>query len=136
MRRSRWPSPAERLMARIEVDPETDCWIYTGQTNNRGYGLIHWNGSKNAAHRLSYEVHVGPIPEGLELDHTCRRPACVNPAHLEPVTHAENMRRTRGATCARGHDLSGPRADVYIHPQRGTRDCRACKRYRRKMAAA
>lgn len=80
------------------IDPETGCWVWLrAKSNNGTRGLVGaWVGGKRStlrAHRWVYEQHKGPIPEGMELDHLCRNPICVNPDHLEPVTHAENMRR-------------------------------------------
>ena len=74
------------------------CWVWTGRLNDDGYGVLDmsWRGGGpklRSAHRLAYELLVGPIPDGLELDHLCFVRSCVNPAHLEPVTHAENLRR-------------------------------------------
>ena len=74
---------------------EGDCWLWTKCKNSDGYGRMRVNGVLEQVHRVSYEIFVGPIPEGLELDHTCRNRACINPAHLEPVTHLENVRRGR-----------------------------------------
>lgn len=116
-----------RISARIEVTDEH--WMWVGQLNNKGYGLIHWNGSKRAAHIAVYETAVGPVPVGLQLDHLCRVRACVNPAHLEPVTASENQRRASEAQthCRRaGH----PRTDknTYTNPRTGQKSCRACAR--------
>ena len=84
------------------------------------------------SHRLAYELEIGPIPAGLEIDHLCRVRNCVNPAHLEPVTHAENIRRGTGplaenarkTECVHGHPLEG--ANLYVRPGDGHRQCRAC----------
>ena len=72
---------------------DNGCWIWTGQTTIAGYGQFTRNRKTIYAHRAMYESEVGPIPEGLVIDHLCRTPSCVNPAHLEPVTNAENVRR-------------------------------------------
>jgi transcriptional regulator with XRE-family HTH domain len=82
----------ERLAAKTEVDAN-GCWIWLGRINGFGYGEIKCGERRLKAHRVSYEHHVGPIPEGLDLDHLCRVRPCVNPEHLEPVTRSENVRR-------------------------------------------
>lgn len=79
-----------------EGKPDT-CWLWTGHQNNRGYGLWRVRSSTIGAHRFAYQERVGPIPDGLEIDHLCRTPLCVNPGHLEPVTREENMRRAMAA---------------------------------------
>lgn len=81
-----------------EVDPETGCWIWLRAKGKDGYGSIKRGKRSHRAHRWVYEQEVGPIPEGLELDHLCRNPSCVNPEHLEPVTKAENQWRGVRAT--------------------------------------
>lgn len=124
----------DRLMARVTVAAgplDTDCWISTFYLDPHGYTRIYVDKVRSTclSHRVAYEALVGPIPDGLPLDHLCRMPACVNPAHLEPVTQAENMRRgdlpqaitARTGLCYRGHSL----ADAYIKPN-GQRWCRVC----------
>jgi hypothetical protein len=78
----------------------TPCWIWQRALNNKGYGLTgrgSTTGRQRAAHRYFYELEFGPIPEGKQLDHLCRQPACVRPGHLEPVTRAVNLQRGAGA---------------------------------------
>lgn len=113
------------------------CWLYTGTVNNRGYGTILGRG----AHRYFYEALVGPIPEGLTIDHLCRVKLCVNPAHLEPVTHEENNRRkddTFKSHCNYGHALEGDNLLICRSSRRsrGTyyRACRTCRILRKREA--
>lgn len=82
----------DRLWPRVEQGPDC-CWFVHGAENGLGYGVIHCDGRSVVTHRVMWEALVGPIPDGLELDHLCRNPNCCNPGHLEPVTHAENLRR-------------------------------------------
>jgi hypothetical protein len=73
--------------------PASECWIWQGTMDPDGYGRVWLDGGMVLTHRASYEAFVGSIPEGLEIDHLCLTPSCVNPEHLEPVTHDENMSR-------------------------------------------
>jgi transcriptional regulator with XRE-family HTH domain len=83
----------ERLAEKSSVDAN-GCWIWLGRINSAGYGEIKYRERRLKAHRVSYEHHVGPIPDGLDLDHLCRVRPCVNPEHLEPVTRRENIQRS------------------------------------------
>lgn len=129
----------ERLDAKISEVPEAGCWIWTGAMDSNGYGQLSMYGGRIGAHRAAWMLHRGPIPAGLDLDHLCRTRSCVNPWHLEPVTHAENMRRSpvvgvrsgamqRAKThCPAGH----PYDEANTHRRkRGSRECRACMRAR------
>lgn len=123
----------ERLFSRVLVQPN-DCWLWTGALTRKGYGAIGEGGKRGRTlqvHVVAYQLLVGPVPKGLELDHLCRVRNCVKPSHLEPVTHAENLRRRHHSTrkslneCPRGHPFTMD--NTYVRPD-GTRRCRACKR--------
>lgn len=107
------------------------CIKWTGALDRDGYGRV--GRDCDLAHRVAYEREFGPIPEGLEIDHLCRVRSCVNPEHLEPVTHAENMRRLSEAIthCRHGHEYT-PENSYPIPPRArgGRRDCRECIRRR------
>jgi hypothetical protein len=130
---------ARRLAARSQP-VDSGCVEWVGYRNTFGYGHLTLcvSGVRRTfkAHRLAYELEVGPIPEGLVLDHLCSNPACVNPAHLEPVTQKENVRRganARKTHCKHGHELSG--ANVYWSRQ-GWRSCQTCKAASRRRSRA
>lgn len=113
----------EQAISRFDVDAN-GCWIWRLRPNSDGYGQIVRRKKHFYAHVFSYLFHVGPVPEGLELDHICSVRLCINPAHLEPVTHAENVDRGRSKThmaerthCVNGHELSGSN----VHMQHWTR---------------
>lgn len=120
-----------------KVDADGDCWEWKAYRRRDGYGALRYRGMPRPAHAVVYETLVDRVPDGMELDHLCRNHGCVNPDHLEPVTHAENIRRgvwgaaipgKRLATkthCPQGHPYSGD--NLYID-HRGSRICLQCKR--------
>lgn len=89
----RWLAPESDRHEVRDCGYETPCWVWTGNFQTHGYGTITVDGKGRVAHRFRWEKVNGPVPDGLELDHLCRNRACVNLDHLEPVTHAENVRR-------------------------------------------
>lgn len=127
-------SKLERIQFRAAAPDDNGCWRWTGHIDDGGYGIVSAGGA-HKAHRISYEAHVGPIPDGLTIDHLCRVRCCVNPAHLEPVTQQVNTLRgetiaaRHAATthCPAGHPYD---AENTYSSKRGERDCRACRRVR------
>lgn len=107
------------------------CWDWQGYVCPAGYGRVKIDGRAHQAHRWTYQQLVGPIPDGLVLDHLCRNRRCCNPDHVEPVTDAENVRRGLlsyeiRTHCARGHDVRLEGA--YFVARNGRRKCRVCHR--------
>lgn len=126
----------ERIAKKITVS-DGGCWLWTGSIIPSGYGYVWWCNRAQRVHRVVYTLLVGPIPHGLDLDHVkargCTSRACVNPAHLEPVTHRENVLRGshpkavahRTGICVAGlHQLSDD-------PKQRRRGCAGCRRDRR-----
>lgn len=119
--------------ARSELGP---CWVWTAALKGAGYGVFRFGGKLVGAHVVSYELLVGQISSDKEIDHLCGNMACVNPAHLEPVTHRENLLRGRTIAaahasrthCPQGHPYEGRNLYVY----RGMRMCRTCRRARNR----
>src|SRR5438132_7769766 len=128
---------AERFWDKVDRRGPDECWLWLASDNGAGYGQIaRGSGTGMAlAHRVSYEFLVGPIPEGMTLDHLCRTPRCVNPAHLDPVPLRENILRgvspaaqaARKTHCKHGHPFDSK--NTYIDPD-GIRRCRECARLR------
>ena len=120
-----------RLAGPRPADPD-ECWIWPAWTSRDGYGKMKADApgrtggpTSKMAHRASYEIHVGPIPEGLSLDHVCRNSRCVNPRHLEPVTASDNMRRIDPDKCRAGHPRTPENTRI---TKDGHRVCRVCHR--------
>ena len=117
-------------------EPNTGCWFWLGYLSEGGYGRFSpkFRMAPLYAHRVSYEIHKGPIPDDLEIDHLCKTRCCVNPDHLEAITHLENIRRGNSGInnkikthCKRGHEYS--LENTFVN-KRGQRVCRACDRAR------
>lgn len=129
--------PQERFWPK--VNKTNGCWLWLGSTNPNGYGRFFIKRGLPAllAHRYSYELTNGPIPEGMQVDHLCRCRECVNPSHLELVSPRVNTLRgnspsaisVRLGQCSRGHKRNS--ANSYVSPSTGKRECRQCRRHRR-----
>lgn len=151
-----WWGLPPRFWAKVAVGPAPSyapllgsCWMWTGAMAGPGaekYGYLRVDGKTIKAATLAYEAMVGPVPDGLHLDHLCRVRGCIRPTHLEPVTVQENMLRGIGPSavnarkthCPQGHPYDAENTGLY----RGSRYCKECNRtrvretHRRKAAAA
>ncbi len=139
----------DRLLKFCSPEPNSGCWLWTASVYPSGYGQIVLPQQQHKhAHRLSYEYFVGPIPEGLDLDHLCRVRSCVNPKHLEPVSRSENIRRGlapgMGAArnlakthCPHGHEYTEKNTYIGKNPSgKPNRNCRECSRIRTEQKRA
>ena len=149
--RSAGKTPTQHFMMFVSVQPN-GCWLWTGKLFSKGYGMFRRTENRVRktyyAHKFSYELFVGPVPEGLELDHTCHNSdctlanqcphrRCVNPEHVEPVTHAENVRRSwhgnsankKKTHCKYGHPFEGDNLAILLRATgKNSRRCNMCHR--------
>ena len=140
--RACWDAHRTRAIVQVtrfwdKVLKTATCWLWTRHRQRSGYGSHWWNGQPALAHRVAYEIAVGPIPVGLEIDHLCRVRGCVNPAHLEAVTPRENAlrsesfagRNARATHCKHGHPfIPGNTRRRIGHNGHPRRECLRCAR--------
>ena len=117
-----------------KINKTENCWLWTGTLDDKGYGITRVNNKNSRAHRIIYELLVGKIPDGLQIDHLCRVRNCVNPNHLEPVTQDENKRRNvpfrkevLKTHCKNGHEFSEKNTKIRMRNGNPWRVCKKCK---------
>ena len=146
----RWKqSLFDRFMDKVSPEPNSGCWLWTAACNSDGYGHFKVSGRGRMAHVIARELFIGKVKEGLELDHLCRVRCCVNPYHVEPVTHKENVNRGISSPdaivnrqkskthCPKGHAYDAE--NTFIYHRRDNyrqRQCRTCHRESEKMRRA
>lgn len=124
---------ALRFWAKVEKHGPSECWLWAKGKHKNGYGQFSLGHLNLLAHRVAYELSVGPIPENYYLDHLCRVRDCVNPTHLEPVTLGQNVLRGVGITalnalkthCNHGHPFNEENTRI---TSEGDRECVSCRR--------
>ena len=124
-----------KIKKHVSMESDSGCWIWKGSLTYGGYAHLTWNGTLWVGHRLIYEIFKGPIPPGLELDHLCRVRRCVNPDHVEPVTHKVNVLRGLGVTAEAAQATHCPSGHSYdetntLWSKDKRRYCRQCLRAR------
>jgi hypothetical protein len=128
----------QRFWPKVDRRGPDECWVWLAGRTGSGYGALYAgdgapSGAMRGAHVVSYEIHVGPVPVGHEVDHRCENEACVNPAHLEAVTHEVHMQRHSGRVthCALGHELAQKRDRYADGSPRLRQWCPTCRNARR-----
>ena len=124
----------DRFWSKVAQSGKSECWPWLAYRKANGYGTFYLKGRTCLAHRVAYELEVGPIPHGLVIDHRCRNRSCVNPTHLEPVTHRVNILRGQspsarfsGVTeCIHGHEFTPD--NTYVRKDGKGRMCKTCRR--------
>lgn len=134
----RWHPLMPRVERKIDIDQDTGCWKWNGHIRKDGYACIGYQGLNWLIHRAVYTELVGPIPEGMEIDHLCRVKSCCNPEHLEPVTSKVNMLRAKNTVaarnaakthCPKGHEYTDENTLMLPdsrYPHRAGRLCATC----------
>ena len=128
----------DRFSSKVNKDGAGGCWLWLGKLTEKGYGIFVMDGKSIPAHRVSWELTNGQIPEGLQIDHLCRVRACVNPVHLEPVTNLENTLRGENfiavhaakTHCSNGHPFDEINTRIDMRNGRQLRVCRTCQKVR------
>lgn len=128
----------DRMASKFINNPNNGCWEWVASKSN-GYGRFWYKNKLEYAHRISHFIHIGPIPDGLTIDHLCKNPPCINPKHLEVVTQrvnsiergtsppAQNAKKTH---CIRGHEFTDENTYLYKHRDKPKRSCKECQHLR------
>lgn len=122
-------TPLERILSKVERDPISGCWNFTGSRNYLGYGRVSAYGRTRSAHRVMYVETHGSIHDGLVIDHMCNNRACVNPDHLQAITQIENVKRGSGPTAENARKMHCPKCGGQYSAEgsTGARRCKPCR---------